>query len=138
MKTAHALFAGIALALLAHPRADAAPQAMSDPTRPPDTVASTSSDGVPAVPHLQSVMITPTTRLAIIGGETVHVGGRYGEARVVRITESTVVLRTAGGAETLRMYPGVELTVPRPPVATPPKAVRNSARKNPQGSRMPP
>jgi MSHA biogenesis protein MshK len=138
MKTMNALFAALMMAMPAYSRADAAAQAMSDPTRPSGAVASAIGDGAPAAPLLQSVMITPTARLAIIGGETVHVGGKYGEARVVRITESTVVLRTAGGAETLRMYPGVELTVPKPPVPAPPTAVRNSARKNPQGSRMPP
>jgi MSHA biogenesis protein MshK len=138
MKTMNALFAAIMTAAPAQLRADAAAQVMTDPTRPSGAVAAATGDGAPAAPLLQSVMITPTTRLAIIGGETVHVGGKYGEARVVRITESTVVLRTAGGAETLRMYPGVELTVPKPRVSAPPTAARNSARNNPQGSRMPP
>jgi MSHA biogenesis protein MshK len=82
---------------------------LSDPTRPPGAVAG----GDPAAPAagslLQSVKISPTERSAIIGGEMVKLNGKYGDARVIRITESEVVLRTASGTETLRMYPDISM-----------------------------
>lgn len=84
-------------------------QVMIDPTRPPRSV--TAPEG--ANEHargavLQSVMITPNRRSAIIDGERVELGGRYRDAQVVRITESEVVLREGERTEILKMYPDVE------------------------------
>jgi MSHA biogenesis protein MshK len=59
-------------------------------------------------PVLQSVLITPTHRAAIINGQRVELGGRYGEARVLKITETEVVLRSVAGTEVLKMYPNVD------------------------------
>lgn len=77
-----------------------------DPTRPPSV--STESAGAPAVegPRLQSVLISPTRRSAVISGTTVTVGARYGNARVEAISESAVVLRYAERKETLQLLPG--------------------------------
>src|SRR5688500_84097 len=105
---------------------------MTDPTRPPRSAAAAqagfdSAGEPPSAPILQSVMITPTRRSAIIGGERVELGGRYGEAQVVRITESEVVLRSAGRTEVLRMYPEVDKKAARsaqPASALPPGAGR--------------
>jgi MSHA biogenesis protein MshK len=89
-------------------------QILNDPTRPP-TAAATALDAsgepvaVAAPALLQSVMITPNERMAIIGGEWIKLGGKYGEARVVKITESEVVLQSAKGFEILRMYPDVSM-----------------------------
>jgi MSHA biogenesis protein MshK len=93
--------------------AHASAQIMTDPTRPPRSAAATQVGGeaaaeAPTAPVLQSVMITPTRRYAIIGGERVELGGRYGDAQVVKITESEVVLRSSGRTEVLKMYPDVE------------------------------
>jgi MSHA biogenesis protein MshK len=105
----------------------ASTQIMIDPTRPPRSAPATQAgDGVgeaPTAPVLQSVMITPTRRSAIIGGERVELGGRYGDAQVVKITESEVVLRSAGRTEVLRMYPEVDKKAARsaqPASALPP------------------
>jgi MSHA biogenesis protein MshK len=88
--------------------ADAAAQILTDPTRPSAGFASTEAgDDAVAAPVLQSVMISSAARTAIIGGESVKLGGKYGDARVVKITETEVVLRTASGTETLKMYPAV-------------------------------
>jgi MSHA biogenesis protein MshK len=87
-------------------------QVLTDPTRPPVeayTGAVAESGGAPPAALLQSVMITPTERSAIIGGEWVKLGGKYREARVVKITESEVVLHSANGSEILRMYPDVSM-----------------------------
>ena len=111
----------------------AAAQVMNDPTRPPPSVLSATpgNEGHVGGPQLQSVMISPTERSAIIGGERVIQGGRYGDARVIRITESEVVLRSAGGIETLRMYPDIEIKLVKPaPVVAAPKTARKPAVKS--------
>jgi MSHA biogenesis protein MshK len=87
-------------------------QILNDPTRPPSAVSSPNELGEPGAPAptlLQSVMITPTERTAIIGGELIKLGGKYGDARVVKITESEVILQSANGSEILRMYPDVSM-----------------------------
>lgn len=104
-------------------------QVLNDPTRPPAGISSTDSgDSAAGGPVLQSVMITPTTRTAIIGGETVKLGGKYGDARVIKITESEVVLRSATGTETLRMYPDVTMKPVKPTPAVSAKPVKKSRR----------
>ena len=90
-------------------------QTLSDPTRPPIGLQPTEAgDNTLAAPVLQSVMISSAARTAIIGGETVKLGGKYGDARVIRITESEVVLRSASGTETLKMYPAVTINPVKP------------------------
>ena len=109
-------------------QAAACAQGMNDPTRPPAGIYLTEgATGATSGPRLQSVMITPGERSAIIDGERVRLGGKYGDARVIRITESEVVLRSSGGTETLKMYPEVEMKAVKP--AAPVPAVQKSARK---------
>ena len=100
----------VAATLSSHAHATA--QIMIDPTRPPRSATAAHAGDLagetPSAPVLQSVMITPTHRSAIIGGERVELGGRYGDAQVVKITESEVVLRSAARTEVLKMYPDVE------------------------------
>ncbi|MBI4190030.1 MAG: MSHA biogenesis protein MshK [Betaproteobacteria bacterium] len=107
-------------------------QVLNDPTRPPAIFFSgaTGEAGAVAAPLLQSVMISPTERSAIIGGERVKQGGKYGDARVIRITESEVVLRSASGTETLRMYPDIEMKLVKPAPAARPKPARKPAVKS--------
>ena len=95
-------------------------QVLNDPTRPPPGVYSNEAAGsaVASAPVLQSVMISPTERSAIIAGKTVKVGGTYGDARIIKISEGEVVLRSASGTETLRMYPDVSLK-PIEPASSP-------------------
>ena len=94
---------------------DATAQIFTDPTRPPAWLPSTEAgDNAAAAPVLQSVMISSAARSAIIGGESVKLGGKYGDARVIRITESEVVLRSASGTETLKMYPAVTISPVKP------------------------
>lgn len=82
-----------------------------DPTRPP---ASAMVDGNNAMEQttadlvLQSVLISPRRKEAIISGQTVIVGDRLGESRVVKITENEVVLRSGKDLQTLKVFPGIE------------------------------
>lgn len=98
-------------------------QAINDPTRPPaGFMAPPADEGAAARgPVLQSVKISRAGSSAIIGGETVKLGGKYRDARLVRISENEVVLRSASGTEILRMYPGVEIrpVVPEARAGTP-------------------
>lgn len=102
------------LSCLACPAAQAAP--FADPTQPPGAVAggAESAAGAAEGPRLQSVLISPNRRVAVIGGQTVHQGGMYGEARVLRITEGEVVLQIGQERQTLRLIPDVEKRASRP------------------------
>lgn len=83
--------------------------ALVDPTRPPN-MSVESGVGEPAAPtgpRLQSVLISPTRRVAVISGSTVVQGGKYGNATVASISEGAVLLRYADRRETLQLIPGV-------------------------------
>src|SRR5450759_1304523 len=82
-----------------------------DPTRPPASLGLAQEGTVspPAAgPVLQSVLISPGRMVAIISGKTVRLGEKFGEARVVKITESEVVLRSGTDSQTLKLFPRIE------------------------------
>jgi MSHA biogenesis protein MshK len=83
--------------------------ALVDPTRPPrlSIESSGKESAVPSGPQLQSVLISPTRRVAVISGSTVVQGGKYGNATVTSISEGAVLLRYADRRETLHLIPGV-------------------------------
>lgn len=84
--------------------------ALSDPTRPPTVAAGSGGvqDEAPAGRQLQSVLLSGGRKLAIIDGATVPLGGMVGEARVVKISETEVTLKTGDETEVLKLYPAVE------------------------------
>jgi MSHA biogenesis protein MshK len=83
-----------------------------DPTRPPATLGQVvdgdASASVAGRPVLQSVMISPGRRMAMISGRMVRIGDKVGEARVTKISETEVVLRNGKELETLKLFPGIE------------------------------
>ena len=83
----------------------------ADPTRPP--IAADSAGISPGAPRLESVLIAPDRRIAVIDGQQVTLGGRFAGGEVVRITESEVVIRGAERVETLKLLP--DLKRPPPP-----------------------
>lgn len=94
--------------------AAAAQAALPDPTRPP---AAGSAEGVAkpgagqttrSAHRLQSVLISPERKLAVIDGRTVFLGGRIDDALVVAITETGVTLRRGAQTETLPLNAGVQ------------------------------
>jgi MSHA biogenesis protein MshK len=103
----------VAAALMAQV-AEVPAETLPDPTRPPPVLGAipgTAQAGVPssaAGPLLQSVLISPNRKSAIIGGKTVGIGDRYGDAQVVGIGEGEVVLKSGNRLHTLRLFPGVE------------------------------
>jgi MSHA biogenesis protein MshK len=76
-----------------------------DPTRPPIVDVEPSRAIAPqAGPRLQSVLISPSRRVAVINGSTVAVGGKVGDATVAAISEGAVVLMHANRKrETLQL-----------------------------------
>ena len=86
-------------------------QELTDPTRPPASIAAPpalSGEKLNTIPELQSVLISPTRRVAVIDGQTVALGEKFGEARVVRIAEDEVVLRNGQDRQVLKLFPMVE------------------------------
>jgi MSHA biogenesis protein MshK len=98
----------IALGLLA--ATAAAAQVLSDPTRPPAAAGEAPAEArVEAPPsRLQSVLISPGRKLAVIDGQTVALGGRLGDSIVVAIAPTQVILQTGGTYQTLKLHPGIE------------------------------
>ncbi len=103
------LAAGSCLACLLGLAAQAAtPENLPDPTRPPAALGEAGATAVASGPVLQSVLISPGRRVAVISGQTVQVGDKVGDARVARITEGEAVLVRDGKSQTLKLFPGLE------------------------------
>ena len=104
----------IAVVLLLLPDAVSAQRITIDPTRPPAGYMGTGAeagadlgeagDGL----RLQSVMISPTQKTAIINGALVKLGEKYGDAVLTRVAENEVVLRSGGVNRVLKLYPSVD------------------------------
>ena len=96
LKTCCAI-AGFALATVAQA------ENLPDPTKPP--VGYAQGEVVGVGPVLQSILISPTRRVAVISGKTLHVGESFDDAKVVSISDNEVVLKSGGGKQVLRLYP---------------------------------
>jgi len=83
---------------------------LRDPTRPPASTESMREgplSGTDSGPVLQSVILSQGRMMAIISGQAVKLGEKFGEARLIKISESEVVLRTDGGSQTLKLFPDI-------------------------------
>ena len=92
--------------------AGASAQAMRDPTRPPSQFLDPGEAAATAPPEspLQSIKRTGKHRTALLQGEWVKHGDRYGEAVVEKIDDQSLTLRFPDARrETFRMYPEVDL-----------------------------
>lgn len=103
-----ALAAGLVLSFAGF--ASAQSGGLVDPTRPPRVAVERAGapERKPAGPQLQSVLISPARRIAVISGNAVPLGGRYGEATVASISEGTVVLKYRNRRQTLHLVPEAE------------------------------
>jgi hypothetical protein len=85
---------------------------LADPTRPAIDTGSAAPSGMAAASAtagLQSIIQRQSGKpAALINGVVVELGGKVGEARLVKIGEDFVVLRGSMGNETLRLTPGIE------------------------------
>ena len=94
-----ALFAGISRL------AAAQTENLPDPTKRP--AAFVTGEVVPTGPVLQSILIAPTHRLAVISGKTVNVGDSVEGGKVISIAENEVVLQSGKSRQVLRLYPSL-------------------------------
>ena len=87
-------------------------QGLADPTRPPAGFNLAVSGAKPAETVaplvLESVLIHPDARSAIISGERLTLGQKIRGLRLVRIGDTEVVLLDGGERRTLKLYPGVQ------------------------------
>jgi hypothetical protein len=87
---------------------------LPDPTRPPAGLfappAAVGAEAAPVPAGLQSIIISRTRRAAIIDGETVELGGKHGDAKLIEVNEGGVVLRGAQGRQVLTLFPDVKIT----------------------------
>lgn len=96
------------------PVAGAASEVSIDPTRPPSASTNASGDDKPGhVRVVQSVLIAPGRTVAVVDGQTVRVGSRIGDARVMRIDETGVMLSQNGKTEILVLFPDARKSDPR-------------------------
>ncbi|MFZ6750718.1 hypothetical protein [Undibacterium sp. Ren11W] len=115
----------VAMALIVGVLVDAATaQTLPDPTRPPALVMpENATEQVVSGPVLQSILIAPHRRVAIISGQAVELNAKYGELTLIRMTETEVVLRNTQNAketQTLKLFPGIDkrMSQPNPSVRT--------------------
>lgn len=103
----------VALGLAAGVAGNACGQVLADPTRPPDTFRPPLG-GTPAAPAASQfssqpvVILSSDRRQVTINGQTVPLGGRIGDAKVIRISDTEVVLQSTDSIETIRLYGAVE------------------------------
>lgn len=82
-------------------------QDLKDPTRPPNL--STGGDvTMIAEPVLQSILIGPVRKFAIIDGKTVKLNGKFGDQTLVKLTETEAVLKRGRELQTLKLFPDIE------------------------------
>lgn len=96
------------MAILALAASSALAQGMSDPMRPPSATVEMPQGEAPAPSRLQSVLISPGRKLAVIDGQTVALGGRVGDATLVAISPTQVTLQVGAAYQTLKLHPGIE------------------------------
>ena len=109
------LMLGLALIIsLGAPRSLA--QGLNDPTRPPREILGGPYAVEPAasLSPAQVVIISTDRRQATINGQTVVLGGRYGNATLVRISDEEIVLKRADSTEVIKLYSSVRRTKHRP------------------------
>ena len=91
----------------------AAAQPLVDPMRPPALGGEASA--APSGPTVHMIVIAPERRYAVIDGQTVTQGSRFGNSRVVRIAESEVTLLDAAGeSRVLKLLPQAEKRIVAP------------------------
>jgi len=91
---------------------------LPDPTKPAVELPYESEAGkageatvpAPKKEGLQSIIISPQHRAAVINGETIELGGKIGDATLVEINEKSVTLEGAQGKRVMEIFPGVYLS----------------------------
>ena len=111
----------LSAAALAAVASFAAAQALQDPTRPPATALEPTPTGAGAgtavagaASGFQAVIRRPGRKaVAVINGQMVELGGKLGDATLVKLSDTEAVLRGASGTEVLRLTPAAEKQAPQ-------------------------
>lgn len=103
------IFVRIALALFANASLAHAGE-LPDPTRPPAAMLAAPAGAAASAPadalQLQSVLLGKGRRpAAVISGQLVLLGGQLGDAKLVRVTERSAVLKGPLGETSLALTP---------------------------------
>jgi MSHA biogenesis protein MshK len=104
-------------------------QGLNDPTRPPQAMDAVGAAADTSGSVLQSVLISEGRRAAIIGGQLVELGQKFGEATLTRVAEGEVTLTQGREMQVLRLFPGVDKRVI---VATPAAGATRTTPKKPK------
>ena len=105
----------LAVALAAAASLAYAQAALPDPTRPPAAMeplpAAAATAAAAAGSGLQTVILREGHKpVAVIDGVTVELGGKVGDATLVKLSESEAVLQGPKGRQVLRLTPAAEKT----------------------------
>jgi hypothetical protein len=87
--------------------ATAALDGLPDPTRP--SYLAGEPGETRGATMLQSTLVSPARRLAIINGRSYTIGSRLGDAEVSAIHPNEVVLRRGAQRQVLRLMPAVQI-----------------------------
>lgn len=105
-------YAHLSPVLLALAGAGSAMAQVPDPTRPPDALLAPGPAGGPPVSvdsGVQTVILRPGGKsAAVVNGQYIVVGEMVGDKRVIKITESEVVLKGESGREIIKVMPAIE------------------------------
>ncbi len=91
-----------------------AAQALTDPTQPPLELLRAATAGAAPRTPLQSILLSSARKGAILNGQYVPLGGHFGNATLVKITETEVTLKSDQALEVLQLYPSSGKTSARP------------------------
>lgn len=91
-------------------------QGLPDPMRPAHVLASPDGNGngngngeaVSGELRLQSILLSPRRKLAVINGQSVRLGEKYGDAVLVKLTAGEAVLKTGDQLQTLKLFAALE------------------------------
>lgn len=82
---------------------------LPDPTRPyakPERSAAARAVNVPSMPFiLQSTLVAPDRKLALINGKLARVGERVGDVEILEIQPHQVIVSRAGVRQVVRLLP---------------------------------
>lgn len=88
-------------------------ESLPDPTRPAAGAVAVAAGERAAPPAaqagLQSVILSPQRRAAVINGVVVELGGVVGDSTLAEVHESRVVLKNAQGRRVMELFPGVRM-----------------------------
>ncbi len=105
-------------------------QALSDPTRPPIPagVPVAATRNAASGPLLQSILLSPSRRLALIDGRMVRVGDRVGNAQVVAIDFDSVKLRRGDSISVMKLLDVQKNSPKSTPYVEPPPRPEDDSR----------